>query len=408
MMNAKSGPACLKKMAMTCAALATAATAHGQLVIHVDDDAAANGDGLTWDTALNDLQTALFLARVVPGDLEIRVGAGLYLPSQTGDRAASFDLDRTSMQSAVTLTIKGGFRGLSGGGDPNDRDLDDFRTVLSGDLDGNDEPGFVNYDDNSLTVLRISRANVRAKTWIDGFFIRGANTSSTYRGGGVSLRAEEGVAIRLTNCVLSENSARNGGGAYVWGDVQIGNSLFVGNRATGWGGATYAIDVIEQPSFINCTFTDNEAPRGAAIYAASGQPIAANCIVFNDSESNAIDGGLYLLYSCVSEFYPGEGNIVADPGFVDPENSDYRIGAGSPCIDSANTRLTPRDLYVDLGGDARLFDDPVSSNRAGSFGIAVDMGAFEYQGCDIDFNGDGQGNTVDLLMLLNFLNDGCP
>ncbi|MCK4311361.1 MAG: hypothetical protein KAW88_01350 [Candidatus Cloacimonetes bacterium] len=32
----------------------------------------------------------------------------------------------------------------------------------------------------------------------------------------------------------------------------------------------------------------------------------------------------------------GEGNIDADPLFVDPDNGDYHLQTGFPCIDAGN------------------------------------------------------------------------
>jgi hypothetical protein len=59
------------------------------------------------------------------------------------------------------------------------------------------------------------------------------------------------------------------------------------------------------------------------------------------------------------------GNISADPMFVDPTNGDYRLKAGSPCIDAGS------DAYVN-SGDRDLAGAP----RV--YGAHVDIGAYEY------------------------------
>jgi hypothetical protein len=70
--------------------------------------------------------------------------------------------------------------------------------------------------------------------------------------------------------------------------------------------------------------------------------------------------------------HPGEGNVDADPLFVDPENDNYRLQAGSACIDSGWTE----GPEVDLDGDPRPIDIPgVGRDGPGAF----DMGAYEFQ-----------------------------
>jgi parallel beta-helix repeat protein len=74
---------------------------------------------------------------------------------------------------------------------------------------------------------------------------------------------------------------------------------------------------------------------------------------------------------------PGEGNISADPLFIDLVNNDYHLQAGSPCIDAGNSTGAPS---TDFDGNPRPIDGDGD-------GIAVvDMGAFEYMivvSCDV-------------------------
>ncbi len=134
-------------------------------VIYVDDDAVLGGDGRSWQTAYRYLQDGLSVAAALveleendqvpdtggrssrsvmqdvpaadPCPVEIRVAQGRYVPDcneaypgGSGDRDASFEL-------VGGMVVKGGYAGLTGA-DPNVCDPELYRTVLSGDLAGDD------------------------------------------------------------------------------------------------------------------------------------------------------------------------------------------------------------------------------------------------------------------------------
>ena len=107
-------------------------------VIYVDDDATGANDGRSWVDAYNYLEDALADANSSGESVEIRVAQGTYVPGEdvlhpggTGDREASFLLVRD-------LTLKGGYGGFAET-DPNERDMELYETILSGDLNGDDE-----------------------------------------------------------------------------------------------------------------------------------------------------------------------------------------------------------------------------------------------------------------------------
>jgi hypothetical protein len=120
----------------------------GPPIIHyVDADATGGNDGSSWADAFNDLQDGL---AATWSDDEIWVAQGIYKPDEgvgitPGDRTATFHLKNG-------VTIKGGYAGF-GEPDPNARDIDAYKTILSGDLLGNDGPDFANNDENSYRVL---------------------------------------------------------------------------------------------------------------------------------------------------------------------------------------------------------------------------------------------------------------
>ena len=76
----------------------------------------------------------------------------------------------------------------------------------------------------------------------------------------------------------------------------------------------------------------------------------------------------------------GEGNIDEDPLFTDPENSDYTLQEGSPCID-AGTEIEGIVYY----------------------GLAPDMGAFEFISMMGDINQDDDININDVILIISII-----
>jgi hypothetical protein len=116
-------------MAITCGAWGR--------VIYVDNDATSPGDGSSWQTAYKFLQDALADAETADKPVEIRVAQGIYQP----DRSSKFPGGTQNREATFHLidevSIRGGFAG-SAAPDPNARDVELYRTVLSGDLAQND------------------------------------------------------------------------------------------------------------------------------------------------------------------------------------------------------------------------------------------------------------------------------
>ena len=109
------------------------ATCNGS-IIYVDDDATGANDGSSWKDSYIHLQDALTAAS--QGD-EIHVGQGTYCPDRgtgltLGSREATFHL-------VDGVTVYGGFRGVTMQ-DPHIRDVDKYKTILSGDLNTDDLP----------------------------------------------------------------------------------------------------------------------------------------------------------------------------------------------------------------------------------------------------------------------------
>jgi hypothetical protein len=142
------------------------------------------------------------------------------------------------------------------------------------------------------------------------------------------------------------------------GDPTLTNVTFSGNNGESTGGAMYNED--SRPLLTNCILWGNSAPIGAQIHNAGNSPPS-------------------VMYSDVEGGYSGEGNIDADPLFVDPVRADqaptlaggYRLTGSSPAVDVATNDAVTVD--TDLDGNPRIVDG------TGDGSAVVDMGAYEFQ-----------------------------
>jgi hypothetical protein len=244
--------------------------AQNKVYVRANSDCSSNC-GASWANAYPELQEALIEARQTVESLEIRVAQGTYRPAAT-DRSISFDLP-----SGVMLL--GGFAGT--GANPDERDIQRYVTILSGDLHGDDQDNFIAYEDNSYHVIRTD--GVDASTIVDGFTIRGGNAGLAgdldQDDGGAWYNAQyKGVSSpTIRNCVFTENQAlRNGGAFYNGGKFGTIN-----------------------PTFINCTFTNNQAKTGGVIYnngnSNEASPIFSRCVFLDNAVkgSGAVGGVIY-------------------------------------------------------------------------------------------------------------------
>jgi hypothetical protein len=246
---------------------------------------------------------------------------------------------------------------------------------------------------------------------VSAFSVQGQN--GTASGGGLS--ANDSVLI---NCLIRGNSAgadgsARGGGVLLTGSSIMVNCLITDNIAQAEIDARGAgVSVNADAQLINCTIANNVAIGAADIggvnVTGSGMPSLANCIVVGntgtDVHSNAV-----ARYSCIEGGFLGEGNIDADPLFIDPANGDFRLQDASPCRDAGSNDALPADTY-DLDGDgntAEQLSRDLDLLRRKVNGI-VDMGAYEWQhACAPDIApsspgvaGDGIVDVDDLVAVI--------
>jgi PKD domain-containing protein/parallel beta helix pectate lyase-like protein/polymorphic membrane protein len=377
-------------MACICLSLLLNSASLWAVVYRVNDDAASGGDGLTWSTAYNSIQDAVYRASNDGGG-EIWVAAGTY----------------TAISSSVVrmmdkVHIYGGFAG--GESTRDQRNWKANKTIIDGE---NFRRCVYGADGASL----------------DGFIIKNGNA---YDGGGMYNRSSSPT---ITNCTFTGNIARGGIGSTGGGmynkssSPTITNCTFTGNIAMGGAGSTGGAmhNDSSAPIIRNCIFINNTSYRGGGIYNTSSTPKITNCIfaeniVFYDGDKGGFGGGMYnrssspivtnctfiknmaiegggmynykssptitnsivrdnssgivegddsnsrITYSLVQEGYGGEGNIDTDPLL---DQFSFRPLPGSPCIDAGNPDASGLP-ETDFLSNARVLNG------------CVDMGVYEY------------------------------
>lgn len=160
----------------------------------------------------------------------------------------------------------------------------------------------------------------------------------------------------LHRCIVKGNTGNTVGGIEFGGYVI--SCLIVDNFATnesGFGGVYWT-------ECRNSTIANNTGTVGGA----GGNHVFYNCISFeNIGEQDGEDVRTLSSYSCGAG-YTGTGSITNDPLFIG--SGDYRLQAGSPCINAGTNSTWTTLTDTDLDGNLRRW--PANGQ--------TDMGAYEF------------------------------
>ena len=378
----------------------------GAAVIYVDADASGAGTGTSWGNACPELGDAMNSA--VDGD-QIWVAAGTYHPTRdkTGSTSPADNRDKTFyFKSYNSLKLYGGFDGTDGSGggtletDLSQRDPAANETVLSGDLNGDDDSGGDN-SENAYHVVYFDA--IDQEVLLDGFTITAGNADGAYGsylyGGGIYNYVDGGtIAPVVNNCVIKENAANSGGGVANWGtSITVGANLLmtdcdIRENSASIGGALHINT--SAPELRRCLLRGNTASgAGGGVYNYSGAPRLINCAISGNNTQNG--GGVYtsniqnnnspLLRNCTIS-----GNYASDLGGA-MYNSTVSSGLCNPtlvnCIvwnnDSGNSI---KDIYNDAASTPRYKSCDIMGCEGSGAGWDTALGTDE--GGNIDVNPD--------------------
>jgi parallel beta-helix repeat protein len=226
-----------------------------------------------------------------------------------------------------------------------------------------------------------------------------SNNSTGLGAGGIECYKHSSPTI--TNCIISNNSVDNGVGGILCSDnssATITNCTISNNSSNiGYGGGIKCYDN-SSATITNSTISNNTEGSGILCRLNSSATITNSTISNNsnivgaggiwcqDSSSfvvvntilwgNVTGLGAYeigvdktssidITYSDIQRGWEGEGNINADPLFVDDTNEDiilrnYHLTADSPCIDAGTSVGAPAD---DIDGDTRDSNPDIGSDE---------------------------------------------
>ena len=280
-------------------------------IIYVNANAAAGGDGTSWETAYNDLQDALAVTVSGRGD-QVWIAQGTYYPIDITNQA---EFDRTAtFYIKDQVALYGGFIGSET--DLAQRDWEANPTILSGEI----------WEDQIYWSIHVTTIDNNTVTF-DGITITKGNANGSENNTDRAAAVYGGGNVTATNCTFSGNSASYRGGVAYGGTWTATNCTFSGNSANNGGGVTYR----GFWTVTNCTFLGNSANDDGGV-AQDGSWTATNCTFSGNSAGSGgvAYGGTWTVTNCT---FSGNSSGLGQAGGV----ACHSTWTASNCIFSGNS-----------------------------------------------------------------------
>jgi hypothetical protein len=286
-------------------------------IVYIDASAPLGGDGSSWQSAYQSLHDALNAESFDDEVVEIRMAGGVYRADRVnGQNTLDPDLTYLIPGLVGTGTDLHGLKRISGGyagrdaKNPDERDLDLYPTVFTGDLLGDDTPDFANYADNTkvmfnagavdLNGITIEHARIGASSvrWMTDSTVRWCFAS----GDDLPLKRDDRVPVLARDARIVGNTFHNnrgeayGGSLSAEGLVVVANSRFLSNTAPGGGAIGVPFGRFAQLVIQNCFFSGNSADGdiggiGGAIYHHNGNAERLQIVHCTFTGNWSLDGG---------------------------------------------------------------------------------------------------------------------
>jgi len=199
----------------------------------------------------------------------------------------------------------------------------------------------------------------------------------------------------ITDSIISGNVARSGGGVYVddtGGEVTIERTTFLGNDAYYYGGGLAVMYAWHDVNITDSEFLDNDASGGGddggAIFFYVADESTATILRSTISGNSATDDGGGIAfgdgepgYSESESEVPYLGALVIDSSTIDSNDVYYGDGGG---------------IWIDYAADVTIVNSTISGNYADNNGAGVHL----------EGGVDGRVNILHTTITDNYSNDG--